>query len=447
MTIRPPAEIGMPLDEVDTPALIIDLDTFERNLARLPQCISGSKVRLRPHAKTHKCPVIALQQVARGAIGVCVQKVGEAEAMVYGGVPDVLVTNEIVGRQKLRRLMALAHMARVGVCADDLGQIDALDAAAGEAGVTMPVYVEVNMGGNRCGVEPGEPALDLARRVADKPHLTFAGLEFDIHGSATASTRGWEERPRGVDRRKAAEQGAARTRDLLERNGISCPVVTGAGTGTFEFETGSGVYTELQCGSYIFMDADYGRNLDPDGAPTKVFEPSLFVWATVMSRPTEERAIVDAGLNERWRPDSARPWCGTSPPRPMNAPPTSTAASRLPAPPTGSISATRSGSSPVTATRPSTSTTGMPASAANASKSLVARSPPAARRARRRRGCPPAEPLPRTHPLEQVGDPQNPLRPGRSGAQPGATDPSPAVRSKKVQHSHQPQAADSPAHC
>jgi len=291
MTTRPPAEIGMPLDAVDTPALIIDLAAFERNLLRLPQRISGSKVRLRPHAKTHKCPVIALQQMARGAVGVCVQKVGEAEAMVYGGVQDVLVTNEIVGQQKLRRLMALAHIARVGVCADDLGQIDALDAAAGEAGVTMPVYVEVNMGGNRCGVEPGEPALDLARRVADQPHLSFAGLQA-YHGSAQ-HLRGWEERRAAIAQ---AAQKAGQTRDLLEKNGIPCPVVTGAGTGTFEFETASGVYTELQCGSYIFMDADYGRNLDPDGAPTKAFEPSLFVWATVMSRPAQERAIVDAGL-------------------------------------------------------------------------------------------------------------------------------------------------------
>src|SRR5271165_1945153 len=291
MTTRPPAEIGMPLDEVDTPALIIDLDAFERNLVRLPQRIEGRNVRLRPHAKTHKCPVIALQQVARGAVGVCVQKVGEAEAMVYGGVSDVLVTNEVVGRQKLRRLMALAHIARVGVCADDAGQVDALEDAAAEAGVTMPVYVEVNMGGNRCGVEPGEPALDLAGWIADKSHLSFAGLQA-YHGSAQ-HLRGWAERRAAIA--QAADKAAA-TRDILERNGILCPVVTGAGTGTFEFETASGVYTELQCGSYVFMDADYGRNLDLDGTPTTTFLPSLFVWATVMSRPNAERAIVDAGL-------------------------------------------------------------------------------------------------------------------------------------------------------
>ncbi len=291
MTTNPPAEIGMPLDEVDTPALVIDLDAFERNLARLPQRIAGSAVRLRPHAKTHKCPVIALKQMALGAVGVCVQKVGEAEAMVYGGVPDVLVTNEIVGRRKLRRLMALAAVARVGVCADDAGQVAALDAAAAEAGVILPVYVEVNMGGNRCGVEPGEPALDLARRVADAAHLDFAGLQA-YHGSAQ-HLRSWDER-RAAIADAAAKAGS--TRELLEKNGIACPVVTGAGTGSFEFETASGVYTELQCGSYIFMDADYGRNLDRDGAPTRGFEPSLFVWATVMSRPTEDRAIVDAGL-------------------------------------------------------------------------------------------------------------------------------------------------------
>ena len=291
MTTRPPAEIGMPLHEVDTPALVVDLDAFERNLRRLPERIKGRAVRLRPHAKTHKCPIIALKQIEAGAVGVCVQKVGEAEAMVHGGVRDVLVTNEIVGRQKLRRLMALARLARIGVCADDIAQVRALEQAAAEAGITMPVHVEVNMGGNRCGVEAGEPALDLARDIADSPHLSFAGLQA-YHGSAQ-QLRGWDERRRAIS--DAVEKAAA-TRDLLAAHGIRCGNVTGAGTGTFEFEAGSGVYTELQCGSYVFMDADYGRNLDRDGTPTRAFEPSLFVWATVMSRPTGERAIVDAGL-------------------------------------------------------------------------------------------------------------------------------------------------------
>jgi D-serine deaminase-like pyridoxal phosphate-dependent protein len=292
MTTRPPAEIGMTLDEVDTPALIVDLDAFERNLKRLVDRVAGRGVRLRPHAKTHKCPVIALKQIELGAVGVCVQKVSEAEAMVYGGVRDVLVTNEIVGRQKLRRLMALAHTAHIGVCVDDPAQIADLDAAAAEAGVaSLPVHVEINMGGNRCGVEPGEPALDLARRIGDSRHLRFAGLQA-YHGSAQ-HLRGWDERQKAI---AGAVEKAMMTRDLLHANGIACDNITGAGTGTFEFEAGSGVYTELQCGSYIFMDADYGRNLDRGGGPTDAFEHSLFVWATVMSRPNDERAIVDAGL-------------------------------------------------------------------------------------------------------------------------------------------------------
>jgi 3-hydroxy-D-aspartate aldolase len=291
MTTRPPAEIGMSLDEVDTPALIVDLDAFERNLRRLADRVRGSGLRLRPHSKTHKCPVIALKQIELGAVGVCCQKVSEAEAMVYGGVRDVLVTNEVVGRQKLRRLMGLAHTARIGVCVDDQAQVRDVEAAAAEAGVTLPVHVEVNMGGNRCGVEPGEPALDLARRIADVAHLTFAGLQA-YHGSAQ-HLRTWEERQKAI---AGAAEKAGTTRDLLAKNGLACDNITGAGTGTFEFEVGSGVYTELQCGSYIFMDADYGRNLDKDGAPTRAFEPSLFVWATVMSRPRTEHAIIDAGL-------------------------------------------------------------------------------------------------------------------------------------------------------
>ena len=208
--------------------------------------------------------------------------------MVYGGVRDVLVTNEVVGRQKLRRLVSLAQTARVGMCADDGSQVRALEAAASDAGITLPVYVEVNMGGNRCGVEPGEPALQLATLIAAPRFCRIAGLS-----RLGQHLRGWGERRQAIAQ---AVDRAGRTRDLLARHGIDCATITGAGTGSFEFEAASGVYTELQCGSYIFMDADYGRNLDRDGAPTKAFEPSLFVWATVMSRPAEDRAIVDAGL-------------------------------------------------------------------------------------------------------------------------------------------------------
>ena len=155
----PPAGIGMAVDQVDTPALLLDLDAFEGNLDRLVQSLSGTTVRVRPHAKSHKCPEIALRQIARGAVGVCCQKVSEAEAMVEGGVPDVLIANEVVGAAKLRRLAALAKQARVAVCADNAENVKALAAAASEAGVRLDVLVEINVGANRCGVEPGEPAV------------------------------------------------------------------------------------------------------------------------------------------------------------------------------------------------------------------------------------------------------------------------------------------------
>ena len=291
MTTRPPAEIGMPLEAVETPALLIDLDAFERNLARPAAVITDPQVALRPHAKTHKCPVIARRQMAHGAVGVCCQKVSEAEAMVYGGVPDVLVSNEIVGTTKIARLAGLARQARVAVCADDPGNVTDLNAAALASGVRLPVLVEVNVGADRCGVEPGEPALALARQIAGCPGLRFAGLQA-YHGSA--------QHLREYARRREAIEGAVekvrRTLEGLTRAGLACEVVTGAGTGTYRFEAGSGAYTELQMGSYNFMDADYAQDLAEDGGPYQDFEQSLFVYATVMSRPATDRAVVDAGL-------------------------------------------------------------------------------------------------------------------------------------------------------
>jgi hypothetical protein len=172
-----PAEIGMPLAEVDTPALILDLDAFERNLDRMDASLAGKKIRIRPHAKSHKCPEIALRQINRGAVGICCQKVSEAEAMVEGGVPDVLIANEVVGAPKLKRLAALAKRARVAVCADDAGNVAALDEAARVAGVKLNVLVEINVGANRCGVEPGEPALRLAQVISRSTNLRFGGLQ------------------------------------------------------------------------------------------------------------------------------------------------------------------------------------------------------------------------------------------------------------------------------
>lgn len=289
MTLYLP-QVGTPLEDLDTPSLILDLDTFERNLQRLNDSLGGRKVAVRPHAKSHKCPQIALRQLALGAVGVCCQKVSEAEAMVQGGVRDVLIANEIVGAPKLERLAALAKQAHVAVCADDAGNVEALDAAARAFGVRLDVLVEINVGANRCGIAPGEPAVALARRITDCANLRFAGLQA-YQGSA--------QHLRKVEERRAAIEAAVakikETTALLARAGIPCEKVTGAGTGTYLFEATSGVYQEIQPGSYIFMDVDYARNdWTESGIPR--FEHSLFVWATVMSRPSAERAIVDAGL-------------------------------------------------------------------------------------------------------------------------------------------------------
>ncbi|MDX1425551.1 MAG: alanine racemase, partial [Kiloniellales bacterium] len=166
-----PAAVGQTLDEIETPALVVDLDAYERNLDRMAAALAGRGVGLRPHAKTHKSPVIALEQMARGAVGACCQKVGEAEALVAGGVPDVLVSNQVVGAGKIARLVALAGAARMAVCVDDARNVAELSAAATAAGVTLRVLVEIEVGMARCGVAPGAPARALAAQVAESPGL------------------------------------------------------------------------------------------------------------------------------------------------------------------------------------------------------------------------------------------------------------------------------------
>lgn len=285
-----PAVVGQREDEVDTPALLLDLDAFEYNLNRMAQLTESAGVRLRPHAKAHKSPVIAHLQIARGAAGQCVQKIGEAEAMVWGGVRDVLVSNEVVGAPKLARFAALARLADVAVCADSEAHVLAIESAAAEASVRLTVYVEIDAGQGRCGIEPGERAALLARRIAQSKHLAFGGLQA-YHGSAQHLRRP-EERAAAIEN---AAKAVRRTLDALTKYGLRCPVVTGGGTGTFEYEVGSGVYTEIQPGSYCFMDADYARNLDANGKPVSTFRQSLFVLSTVMSAPRAGVAVLDAG--------------------------------------------------------------------------------------------------------------------------------------------------------
>jgi D-serine deaminase-like pyridoxal phosphate-dependent protein len=286
-----PAQPGDALADVDTPALILDLDRFEDNLQRMMSAAQAAGVRVRPHAKSHKSLQIAHRQVAAGAIGVCCQKIGEAEIFLGGGIRDVLITNEIVGVRKLRRLAQLARMfsaARLGVCVDEPSVVRQLSHACAEEDAEIDVYVELDVGQNRAGVPTAEDAVELAREVMRHPRLTLMGLQA-YAGSA--------QHRRGVpERREASERAAARAaeaRAAMRAAGLPCEIVTGGGTGTFMYDATSEVYDEIQPGSFAFMDFDYARN-EPDPAVPQ-FDHSLFLLATVMSM-RGDRATLDAGL-------------------------------------------------------------------------------------------------------------------------------------------------------
>src|SRR5437773_5447788 len=232
-----PAQVGSTIDEIDTPALIVDLDAFEHNLHKLAGFSRSAGVRLRPHAKTHKCPTIALKQVAAGAVGQCCQKVGEAEALVRGGVRDVMVSNEVVAMPKLRRLAALAADATIALCFDAKEQVDAASRAATEFGVTLGGLVEIEVGMQRCGVAAGKAASDLAHHIGDAPGLRFSGLQA-YYGTA-------QHLPSLAEREHAIRNAASAVRttlDSLERDGIACETISGAGTGTFALEGSSGLW-------------------------------------------------------------------------------------------------------------------------------------------------------------------------------------------------------------
>jgi D-serine deaminase-like pyridoxal phosphate-dependent protein len=284
---RNPARTGDSVDAIETPAHLVALDRLERNLDRMARSTAG--VRLRPHAKSHKCSTIARAQLARGAVGICCQKTDEAAAFVDAGIRDVLVTNEVVAPRKIERLAALAQRATIGVLVDAHAPIEAFARAATGAGVTLDVYIELDVGARRCGVADEGEALALARAVAAAPGLRLRGLQ---------AYQGAAQHLREPDARRAAIAAAAlaakRTRERIVAAGIACDIVSGAGTGTWQLERDSSVYDELQPGSYVFMDVDYARNVQ---APSELrFEQSLFVVASVMSVRGRDHAVVDAGL-------------------------------------------------------------------------------------------------------------------------------------------------------
>jgi D-serine deaminase-like pyridoxal phosphate-dependent protein len=270
------------VEDLDTPSLTVDLDIFDANLGACMERLS--RVDVRPHMKTAKSPEVARLALRAGAVGVCVAKLGEAEVMLAGGIEDVLITTEIVGAVKVRRLAELVSRwpdARVRIVVDSLEGARALDAALPRPVQTL---IDVNVGQDRCGVSP-EQARPLADRVAELERLRLVGLQ-GYEGNLQ-HVRGPAERRRLCD--ESMSLLAAAVEDV-RAGGHRVEVVTTGGTGTAEFCAAHEAVTEVQPGSFLFMDADY---LDTGGVP---YRSSLTAIATVISRPAPERAIVDAGL-------------------------------------------------------------------------------------------------------------------------------------------------------
>ena len=286
--------VGLRVDRIDTPALVVDLDAMERNIARMADFARKHQVLWRPHAKLHKSAEIALQLQRAGAVGACVQKTAEAEALAEGGVRDITITNQVIAHPKLLRVARLAaHLqtqgGRLALAVDSAEGIQRLAEAMAQAApqARIDVLVEIDVGQGRCGVPPGAPALALAQAVARLTQLRFAGLHA-YHGRAQ-HLRGAAERREAI---AAAVQAARHTRDLITATGLPVPLVTGSGTGTLVHEAASGVYGELQAGSFLFMDTDYARNEREPAQP--VFEQSLFVKTQVISA-CGSHAVCDAG--------------------------------------------------------------------------------------------------------------------------------------------------------
>ena len=275
--------IGARVDELDTPSLLLDLGKVERNLDAMAHLFAASPVRVRPHAKTHKVTNLALMQLARGAIGVCCAKLGEAEVMAAGGVSELLVTTEVVGPAKIHRLIGIARQTGVITVVDDATAAEQISDAASQAGVRLRCLLDVNVGQNRTGVEPGEPALELARRVARLPGLRLVGLQ---------GYEGHLQHIVDADERRLANAQAmgllSQTAELLLDRGLPVEVVSTAGTGTGLFAAQWPRVTEIQPGSYVVMDSDYGR---VRGLP---FENALTLLASVVSKRKSD-SIVDAG--------------------------------------------------------------------------------------------------------------------------------------------------------
>ena len=275
----------MRVDEIDTPALLVDLDHLEHNIQRLASHFAEAGKHLRPHTKSHKTPAIAHMQLQAGAIGVTCAKVGEAEVMADAGIDDILIANEVVGKRKVERLMVLARRCNIMAAVDAADNLADLDAAAGAAGVAPRILVEANIGHNRCGVAAdSEAAVELCRQVHEARNLRFCGI------------MGYQGHVVDLEDREARESGAHECLqrltacvDRVRAAGLPVDIVSTSATGDYYISTTYDAVTEVQAGSYALMDAAYGR-LELG------FRNALSVLTTVTSLPAPDQVITDAGL-------------------------------------------------------------------------------------------------------------------------------------------------------
>jgi len=290
-----PAKPGMDEADIQTPSLVLDLDALERNIKKMGDYAKAHGMRHRVHGKMHKSVDVAKLQVELGgACGVCCQKVSEAEVFARGGIKDVMVSNQVTEPAKIDRLARMPKLgARTLCCVDDPANVADLSAAAQKHGTEIECLVEIDCGAGRCGVTSTQEVVNIARMIDAAEGLKFAGIQ--AYQGAMQHLDSYEERQSktqvAIDMVKDAIAG-------LEANGLKCDIVGGGGTGSYYFESNSGAFNELQCGSYAFMDADYGRILDKDGKRIDEgeWENALFILTTVMSHAKADKAIVDAGL-------------------------------------------------------------------------------------------------------------------------------------------------------
>lgn len=275
--------MSMKVLDLPTPALIADADIISDNMRQMAELLRGSSLKLRPHYKSHKCAALAHRQIASGAIGMTCAKLSEAEDLIFSGIDDVLLANQVTDPEKIARLAWLARLCRLTVCVDNAENAMALSRAAGYAGSTVHCLVEYDIGMKRCGLRTAEAYLDAAETVLRLPNLTYDGIQaYAGYASHTPSESVRESMTRENENRVAA------LRNALRKRGIGVRTISGGSTGTAAFKASGGVYTELQAGSYLFLDSTYAQLSLP-------FRNSLYVLSSVVSR-NEDAVILDAGV-------------------------------------------------------------------------------------------------------------------------------------------------------